>query len=731
MAHVDQGVGYWDREEPTWGVLVVHGIGAVKAGVTLETFLKKPIEQTMYQPIGTSELRMLPDRQPTGNPVVDAVNSLHEPQVAPLDACFQMAVRRARVPAPRPNGIRQAIFGEVYWADLSKTRGSIQDILVHFFVILFSLRHVCDWAAEYPKLRQWRLRLCVLTASYFLCGPIAGIYGCILFLLGLRLAAVTFTNLVQKSPIPTDVPVFAGYVGLIVAGGCALAWSRVLQRKRILLQVVLALAFLVEAGAAALVMGTDAIDRGRMGCYIVAGLLIGVWLSWQSYEHRDSWGGTWQWPLGWIVALLLIAAGADLWSKLPSTNVFANYLEWLASWGETLFFVEAFCVFACCAVWIALRVAVWIGSSAQDTDAQKHEARATCSAANAAVGGLLLQIGLWTLSLPLLIRLATKYFPAEESDRLMRIFYGVQRFLTANVLLALAVVLVAFVVFIVRWCCANWSGLGLQERVPRMVVNWLILATMTGASIGGTALFFAWRAWHFFPWADWFVDHAIPPEAIIGVIGVILYTVPKGVRDVIHLLLDITSHFYQPDSFWPKTAAPGTIDIRACTIEQRIERRFWRAVEELFQLAHIEGLTIVAHSQGTQIAIDVLWYREANQRLKTLLHAAHPDAEPGINLVTMGSPFTHLYQYYFPARYPPLFSFASGRMDLDAHKWGNTLDRTVGPWLNLYHLDDYVGRQVNGRANDTFPQNRLIPGSGHTGYWDQQEVLNNLRPYLP
>jgi len=123
----------------------------------------------------------------------------------------------------------------------------------------------------------------------------------------------------------------------------------------------------------------------------------------------------------------------------------------------------------------------------------------------------------------------------------------------------------------------------------------------------------------------------------------------------------------------------------------------------------------VAHSQGTVIALDVLWLLWANNLLQ--------DRE--VYLVTMGSPFTHLYQHYFPDRYPPLF--ADGRLN---PKWGASLDKTVDAWVNLYRIDDFIGTCVEGSG--TFPVNQKPLGPrGHTGYWSDAEALHLMAPYLP
>jgi hypothetical protein len=124
----------------------------------------------------------------------------------------------------------------------------------------------------------------------------------------------------------------------------------------------------------------------------------------------------------------------------------------------------------------------------------------------------------------------------------------------------------------------------------------------------------------------------------------------------------------------------------------------------------VTRLTILAHSQGTVIALDVLWLEWARNVL----------AGCKVNFITMGSPITHLYQHYFPCRYPALFT--GGKL---SPKWGHWLDTTVSEWLNVYRLDDYIGKEVSGR--DGFPANVPSTVGGHTGYWGDKAVGDLLR----
>ena len=128
----------------------------------------------------------------------------------------------------------------------------------------------------------------------------------------------------------------------------------------------------------------------------------------------------------------------------------------------------------------------------------------------------------------------------------------------------------------------------------------------------------------------------------------------KTVGSALHILMDIVSHFIMATLThpWPcgKEKKPALNNL---VRHMKIEARFRRALDEVLREGVFSHLTVVSHSQGSVIALDVLWYNWTADLLKKR-------QVQNLFLITMGSPFTHLYQYYFPLRYPPLFS--SGRV---------------------------------------------------------------------
>ncbi len=123
-----------------------------------------------------------------------------------------------------------------------------------------------------------------------------------------------------------------------------------------------------------------------------------------------------------------------------------------------------------------------------------------------------------------------------------------------------------------------------------------------------------------------------------------------------------------------------------------------------------DHLLIVSHSQGTMIAIDGLQHL-IEQILDPSLDEPRSIAER-IHLVTMGSPYQHLYGHYFGQTHP-----------------SNPFDRyqPYHRWLNIYRSNDYIGTQINGPPDIN---NASVGPRGHTDYWRDREVLEHLQRHL-
>jgi hypothetical protein len=153
----------------------------------------------------------------------------------------------------------------------------------------------------------------------------------------------------------------------------------------------------------------------------------------------------------------------------------------------------------------------------------------------------------------------------------------------------------------------------------------------------------------------------------------------------------------------------------------------------------VSRVTIVSHSQGTANAVIALARADLDGKTapngKPTLEAEVCDwlRTVQVDLVTMGSPISQLYQHYFPDRYAPFYVMEDSQLVWNA-KWGDWHSGLVQTWTNLYRCDDIVGTQIVGDGNfpHTFPRNvELEDLGGHMKYWNSVDVVNELDAVLP
>lgn len=142
---------------------------------------------------------------------------------------------------------------------------------------------------------------------------------------------------------------------------------------------------------------------------------------------------------------------------------------------------------------------------------------------------------------------------------------------------------------------------------------------------------------------------------------------------------------------------------RGYWLRERIQDRLATLMAELLANENPERVVIVAHSQGTVIALDTI------DR-----YGLHWTKGREMRLVTMGSPYTHIYNRYFPASFP-------------AHRDRPNLapGGVLAGWTNIFRVDDFVGTHIDTAG--TWPLECPVPAGGHTNYWVDAEVYPALR----
>jgi hypothetical protein len=334
-------------------------------------------------------------------------------------------------------------------------------------------------------------------------------------------------------------------------------------------------------------------------------------------------------------------------------------------------------------------------------------------------GAAMLQIALWMLIVPGLAMFAIASLvkdPARQ-DQMQNLFRRIGGEFGLFLGLAMVLGLSAWVVWLrrSRWVRRYPGGYLFPQPAPdiaRLIVNALIIGSLVALTAAACALAVASAFRDILPYlmfARWAAVIAVPLFALIlGYFG-------TGLRNGLHIITDIINHFYRRrDVFplpWGPEDRPAVPDFE---IQQEIEARFRAALKEVLADPLVTRLSVVSHSQGTIIAVDVFSLASMTDDYEDWL-TGRLDEVGRLNLITMGSPLHHLYQHYFPDRYGPLSS----------NGWDG-LRYSLARWVNVYRIDDYIGTFVEV-PDPAVPgwgtPNRPIHAGGHTEYWDQPAVF--------
>ena len=217
---------------------------------------------------------------------------------------------------------------------------------------------------------------------------------------------------------------------------------------------------------------------------------------------------------------------------------------------------------------------------------------------------------------------------------------------------------------------------------------------------------------------------------LVPLCGTMALLLPK-LRPAFDIVLDVVNHFYfRPTNVQDALNDDDEFDISETTFESgslffsrrdAIQSRLKRILIHFRdRLNHRTELVVVCHSQGTMISIETL-----NDPDLDWLHTSFST----ISLVTLGSPFKHVYQHYFQHIYPEL-----------THQRWSRLRRTIDRWINVFRIDDYVGREIDfpkfhqtsafermAGQPDIIYTNHQVGPRGHQSYWADREVLNIVR----
>lgn len=172
------------------------------------------------------------------------------------------------------------------------------------------------------------------------------------------------------------------------------------------------------------------------------------------------------------------------------------------------------------------------------------------------------------------------------------------------------------------------------------------------------------------------------PVAGVVAFGGRLKSLVLGFRNILDVLLDVDNYLREQ----PCTSAPRA----------RICARFASVLRYVY--ARYDAVVIVAHSQGTVIAADLLRFLVAADCGALDPSLSRPPKTP-IYLFTMGSPLRQLYGL----RFPHLYRWARHGLSRGSMKRTDEIASTTGPdpaeldvsiWVNAYRSGDYIGRYL-------------------------------------
>ncbi len=547
-----------------------------------------------------------------------------------------------------PNG-RRVGMGEVYWADLSKIRGGTFEFLVGIYRLIFGLRFVSDQAAKQDTFwAEFLRRLLYLT---------------ILIARGPWLAILT-VGLVHCVPEVARWAARATYVP-----GSWVDWLSDLRIYTVL-GVLVALTGVVLA-----IHAPKAGKRLRAYGFFLA--LAAITITLLCHRH------------GFLTYINSIYEG-----KLGETLGAAHFLATsilLAAIIRGVAFLS-----------LGISLIVLIPAVALATPDRR-------AGLQLAYTSTILQLLIWTLALgPLnyIIDITYEHVNSSQTHHLSR---DAVLFLSVRMLFLYIIVALSVITWICRsiWAKAHPRACWSRSSPPRLIVGLAVSLVCFAAAlyliveyaIAGWGLSVdTYRSIHSMQADHNPTDidyHAYPICGVVWIISFLLLCslwFTEGLARLgLHVVTDVINHFNHPGENFP--------------VRRQIESRFHEVFERLIVREHPTRITVIAHSQGTVITFNSLHQICSSEKFAEKLK------DIWIDVITVGSPLTHIYQHYFPRQYPP-----------HADQRWEVLHEIVKRWQNIFRTDDYVGTFIRSYSLDErsqdWPENIPAKPGGHTAYWD-------------
>ena len=579
-------------------------------------------------------------------------------------AFFPVALRYASRKGDKSPNLN-FVIAEVYWGDLSAIKDGRLNLCLGLIELVFTLRFVAYWAPASGDRSSKAMRFCVYVANWILCVLIAGAATHACVLVATLLWSSSMKDVVKFTKPPQS---FWSGVGAVLS---------------------------IVSGLVLLIMHQRRIPSRAWGWYYGFLLICG------------------------FIGVILVGSGISDTQELIRLAIETFQRLFI------FFGVFAFLALLCaCRLWRA--------------NPKLREA------AEAGVACLYLQIAMSTIFLVLGVLIAIAGFVSPD-DR--------SKLLPLNELwmpfaLEVGFALVFFVIYFGLYLYRGWWFIQNCEsaekdykevlKAPRLIVNRGAIYVLIGFSlvVSCLCLGITWPEW--FPWIpfarllkenDVWAFCIVALSAPCGTIIVALFS--RELSGVLHVLLDIVNYFYhtnesivsvvESDGMNSKGPRTNSVALKY-EIRTRVQNRFKKASGLLLSLKEsYDSVIVIAHSQGTIIAIDALRTCLECDSGEDKKIADHLTGRK-LRLVTLGSPFTNLYQHYFPTQYPYL----------DREHWRklidllapvtSEIDERSRPWLNIYRIDDYVGTAIDHARI----RNNGMPRGGHLNYWTDPDVVAKI-----
>jgi hypothetical protein len=319
-----------------------------------------------------------------------------------------------------------------------------------------------------------------------------------------------------------------------------------------------------------------------------------------------------------------------------------------------------------------------------------------------------------------LMRLACQLFDASPEETLSDAVIRLKGVFVFNSLHALYA-LVAFVaIIVVRQAIARTTqpaAVGIerpaskgrigQSRLPRVILSQFIIGVLFAGSLA--TLYVYWAGLY---QSEFFLRQVPgvrsvwlwpPLFAILFAVAYFFNIFQTVAASLLHIFRDVVDHQYRPRFKMLEFVMPAaTMRTKSRWPRRgRIQERMNVLVEKLVRGEQFDRLIFVGHSQGSVILFDYLSATEDNEDLASVQR---------IDVVTVGSPLTHIYQYYFN-------DYGDAKADAAA------LNPKLKSWTNFWRIDDPVGNRVDIVAGG-FVRNIELPPGGHVDYWRESDVLS-------